>query len=80
MLENPYTDKLQAALGHYFGRKLRLRIYTGGSGKTPAQIESQERQTKLARAIESIDADPFVRDLVENFDARVKDASIKPIQ
>ena len=80
LLEKAYTDKLQAALGDYFGRKLRLRISTGGSGKTPAEIENQERQAKLAKAIESIDADPFVRELVENFDARVKDTSIKPIQ
>ena len=80
LLEKAYTEKLQGALGEYFGRKLRLSISTGGSGKTPAEIENQERQTKLAKAIESIDADPFVRELVENFDARVKDASIKPLQ
>ena len=80
LLEKAYTEKLQVALGDYFGRKLRLRISTGGSGKTPAQIENQERQAKLAKAIESIDADPFVRDLVENFDARIKDTSIKPVQ
>ncbi len=80
LLEKAYTDKLQAALGDYFGRKLRLRILTGGSGKTPAEIENQERQAKLTKAIESIDADPFVRELVENFDARVKDTSIKPVQ
>ncbi len=80
LLEKAYTEKLQSALGDYFGRKLRLRISTGGSGKTPAEIETQERQAKLARAIESIDADPFVRELVENFDARVKDTSIKPVQ
>jgi DNA polymerase III subunit gamma/tau len=80
LLEKAYTEKLQSALGEYFGRKLRLRISTGGSGKTPAEIESQERQAKLAKAIQSIDADPFVRDLVENFDARVKDTSIKPVQ
>ncbi len=80
LLEKAYTEKLQAALGEYFARKLRLRITIGGSGKTPAQIESQERQAKLTKAIESIDADPFVRDLVENFDARVKDTSIKPLQ
>jgi len=80
LLEKAYTDKLQAALGDYFGRKLRLRISTGGSGKTPAEIGNQERQAKLAKAVESIDADPFVRELVENFDARVKDTSIKPVQ
>lgn len=80
LLEKAYTEKLQSALGEYFGRKLRLRITTGSSGKTPAQLDSQERQAKLAKAIESIDADPFVRDLVENFDARVKDTSIKPVQ
>ena len=80
LLEKAYTEKLQFALGEYFGRKLRLHISTGGSGKTPAEIENQERQAKLAKAIESIDADPFVRELVENFDARVKDTSIKPVQ
>jgi DNA polymerase-3 subunit gamma/tau len=80
LLEKVYTDKLQAALAEYFGRKLRLRISTGGTGNTPAAIENQERQAKLAKAIESIDTDPFVRELVENFDAQVKDSSIKPIQ
>ena len=80
LLEKAYTEKLQAALSDYFGRKLRLRISTGGSGKTPSEMENQERQAKLAKAIESIDADPFVRELVENFDARIKDTSIKPLQ
>jgi DNA polymerase-3 subunit gamma/tau len=80
LLEKVYTDKLQGALADYFGRKLRLRISTGGTGNTPAEIDNQERQAKLAKAIESIDTDPFVRELVENFDARVKDSSIKPIQ
>jgi DNA polymerase-3 subunit gamma/tau len=79
LLEKAYTDKLQSALGEYFGRKLRLRISIGGSGKTPAEIEHQEQQVKLAHAIQSIDADPFVRELVENFDARIKDTSIKPV-
>lgn len=79
LLEKAYTEKLQAALGDYFGRRLRVRISTGGSGRTPAEMEQQERQVKLAGAIESIDADPFVRELVENFDARVRDTSIKPV-
>ena len=80
LLEKAYTDKLQAALEEFFGRRIRLKITTGGGGKTPAEIENQERQAKLAKAIESIDTDPFVRELVENFDARVNDSTIKPVQ
>jgi DNA polymerase-3 subunit gamma/tau len=80
LLEKAYTDKLQAALGEYFGRRLRLRIAAGGSGNTPAAIASQERQVQLDKAIEAIDTDPFVRELVENFDARVNESTIKPVQ
>ncbi len=80
LLEKAYTDKLQAALEEFFGRRIRLKITPGGGGKTPTEIENQERQAKLAKAIESIDTDPFVRELVENFDARVNDSTIKPVQ
>ncbi len=80
LLDKIYTEKLQTALGTYFGRKLRLHISTGGSGETPAEIENRERQAQRAKAIESIDSDPFVRDLVDSFDARIRDTSIKPVQ
>ena len=32
------------------------------------------------RAIKEIEDDPFVRDLVENFEARVVESTIKPLQ
>jgi len=80
LLDKTYTEKLQSALQDYFGTRLRLNIATGGGEKTPAAIENQERRQKLDEAIESIDTDPFVRDLVENFDARVNDTSVKPVQ
>ncbi|HWA14441.1 MAG TPA: DNA polymerase III subunit gamma/tau C-terminal domain-containing protein, partial [Burkholderiales bacterium] len=80
LLEKAYTDKLQAALGDYFGRKLRLKIAAGGSGNTPAEMASMERRKRLDQAIEAIDSDPFVRELVENFDARVNESTIKPVQ
>jgi DNA polymerase-3 subunit gamma/tau len=30
-------------------------------------------------AVQAIDRDPFVRELVENFDARIVDESIRPV-
>ena len=80
LLDKTYTDKLQSALQDYFGTRLRLHISTGGGDRTPAAIESQERRQKQEKAIEAIDTDPFVRDLVENFDARVNGSSVKPVQ
>ena len=80
LLDKTYTEKLQSALQDYFGTRLRLNISSGGGEKTPAAIENQERRQKLDEAIEAIDTDPFVRDLVENFDARVNDTSVKPVQ
>jgi DNA polymerase III subunit gamma/tau len=80
LVEKAYTDKLQAALEERLGMKLKLQITIGGSGNTPVAIEDREKQKNLERAVAAIDADPFVRDLVENFDARVVDSSIKPIE
>ncbi|MFN0038043.1 MAG: DNA polymerase III subunit gamma/tau [Burkholderiales bacterium] len=78
LVEKAYVDKLQVALEEYFRQKVRLTVKVGTAVNSPAQLEDQERRTKLAAAMESIDSDPFVRDLVETFDARVRDSSIKP--
>ncbi|HWQ39773.1 MAG TPA: DNA polymerase III subunit gamma/tau [Burkholderiales bacterium] len=80
LFEKAYAEKLQAALQDRLGKQVRVRIRIGGGDNTPAAQEDRERQQRLQRAVEAIDSDPFVRDLVENFDARVIDSSIKPIQ
>jgi DNA polymerase-3 subunit gamma/tau len=79
LLEPAYNAKLQAALRKRFGERLRVKIEVGGKGNTPAAQEDREQQEKLNHAIEAIDTDPFVRDLVENLDAKVVDDSIKPV-
>jgi DNA polymerase-3 subunit gamma/tau len=80
LLEKAYADKLQSALQEKLGRRIQLRIALGGSDDTPVAQEDRERREKLERAVQAIDSDPFVRELVENFDARVIDSSVKPIQ
>ena len=79
LLEPAYSEKLQTALRTRFGDGLRVKIEVGGNGDTPAAQEDRENKEKLDHAIEAIDTDPFVRDLVENLDARVIDDSIKPV-
>ena len=80
LLEKSYRDKLQGAVEEHFGRRVRLEFTLGeATGNTPAERADQERQIRQRRAIEAIDQDPFVRELVENFDARVIDESIRSL-
>ena len=81
LLEKPYQDKLKAALQQRFGTGLRVTISVGnGNGSSPAELAGREKQQRQARAVAEIEQDPFVRELVENFDARINESTIKPIQ
>jgi DNA polymerase-3 subunit gamma/tau len=80
LMEKPYQDKLRAALEAHYGRPIRLAITAGTTtGNTPAEIGDRERAARQAQAIAAIESDPFVREMVENFDARVNEPTIKPL-
>jgi DNA polymerase-3 subunit gamma/tau len=73
-------EKIQAALGEHYQRPLRLNIEIGKPATmTPAAKEQSEKEARQARAVASIEQDSFVREMVETFDARINDASIKPV-
>ncbi|HEY0337384.1 MAG TPA: DNA polymerase III subunit gamma/tau [Burkholderiales bacterium] len=81
LLEKAYQERLKAALQKRFGESVHVSISVGeGSGNSPVAIAQRERDRQQARAIADIEQDPFVRELVENFDARVNESSIKPLQ
>ena len=80
LLEKSYQDRLKQALEHYFKKPIDVRFSVGTiAGMTSAAIEDQEKQLKQSQAVAAIEADPFVRELVENFDAKLIVSSIKPI-
>jgi DNA polymerase-3 subunit gamma/tau len=80
LMEKPYQDKLRAAVTEHFAEPVRLSISEGSvTGDTPAQIENRDKQEKQSLAVAAIEQDPFVRKLVENFDAKVIESSIKPL-
>lgn len=80
LMEKPYQEKLKAAVAEHFAEPVRLSITEGSvTGDTPAQIENRDKQEKQSLAVAAIEQDPFVRKLVENFDAKVIESSIKPL-
>ena len=80
LTDKPYQEKLKVAVTEYFSEPIKLNITVGEvTGQTPAQIENRERQEKQDRAVAAIEQDPFVRELIENFDAKIIESSIKPI-
>ena len=80
LAEKPYQEKLKTALSEHFGKAMRINIDLGSTtGPTPVQVQKSEKAAQDKRAIESIEQDPFVRDLVEQFDAKVIESTIKPL-
>ena len=81
LAEKSYQEKLKISLSEHFGRPIRITIELGATtGPTPVQVQKNEKAAQDKRAIESIEQDPFVRDLVEQFDAKVIESTIKPLQ
>ena len=79
LLDAAALQKLQAAVSDALGRAIRLTADVGSTvGPTSAGIAEQARAEKQRQAEESIYADPFVRELIENFGASVDPASIRP--
>ena len=76
----PYKDKLKAALEGCLGHPVRLSLTVGTiAGATVAAREAEIREDKQARAAQAIEQDPFVRQLLASFDAKVIESSIKPL-
>lgn len=78
LLDKIYQDKLVAALKQKFGDALQVRFEVGTSaGASPVEQRARDKAEKHAQAVEAIESDPFVRDLIEQFDARIDPASIQ---
>jgi DNA polymerase-3 subunit gamma/tau len=80
LLEKAYQERLKSALQKRYGSDFKLWITVGEAGdNTPVAIAQREREAQQSKAIAEIEQDPFVRELVDEFDARVNESSIKPL-
>ena len=73
-------EKLQEALSAHFGRALRVNVEVGEiETLTPAQRNQAEKAGRHAAAVAALEQDPFVRELIERFDATLEEASVKSL-
>jgi len=80
LLDKTYQDKLVAALKQKFGEKLKVQIELGAaSGQSPVEVRARAKAEKQAEAVAAIESDPFIRDLVDQFDARIDPSTIQPL-
>ncbi|MGI0572266.1 DNA polymerase III subunit gamma/tau [Pseudomonas aeruginosa] len=73
--------RLNDALNQHLGRTLKLEVtLQKPEQETPAQAAARRRAERQRAAAASIDADPLVRQLREQFAAVVRDGTIEPLE
>jgi DNA polymerase-3 subunit gamma/tau len=78
LAERSYTEKLKSALEQHLGGAVTIKVTVGETtGASAAALEAGERDARRAAAAQSVQSDGFVKDLVNLFDAKVVDSTIK---
>jgi DNA polymerase-3 subunit gamma/tau len=78
LAEKSYQDKLREALSTHFVRAMQLSVsLVEGQANTPVRQQNEARAARQVEAETAIANDPFVQDLVQQFDARILE--VKPI-
>ena len=76
---NAYRDKLQAALEQHLGRPVRVKVSVGETrGASAAAKDAGERAARQTAAAQTMKGDRFVQDLVNMFDGKVIEPSVRP--
>jgi len=76
-----FREKLQAALAAHFSGPVKVQLTLGETGgATAATLEAADRGARQAEAARAVKGDGFVQDLVNLFDGRVVDSTIREKQ
>jgi DNA polymerase-3 subunit gamma/tau len=78
LAERNYQEKLKAALEQHLGARVVVKVSVGEvGGVSAAAIEAGDREARQAQAAKAVQADGFVQDLVNMFDGKVVDSTIR---
>jgi DNA polymerase-3 subunit gamma/tau len=80
LLDRAYQDKLVGALRERFGPALDISFEIGAAAEqSPQQVRTRIKQARHAEAVASIESDPFVRELVDQFGGQIDASTIQPL-
>ena len=78
LAERGYTEKLKGALEQHLGAQVSVKVGVGETaGTSAAALEASERDARRAAASQAVHSDGFVKDLVNLFDGKVVDSTIR---
>ena len=78
LAERAYQDKLKAALEAHLGHPVVIKVSVGDDkGASVAVRENQAREARQADATRAVQQDQFVQSLVEIFDGKVVESTIR---
>ncbi|MBZ2167883.1 DNA polymerase III subunit gamma/tau [Marinobacter sp. F4216] len=81
LLNERHEEKILAGLRKRFGDAIELRVEVGEPGPhTPAAFEERQRVARQQAAEQAIRQDPAVQAIVERFEGRVVEDTIRPTQ
>ena len=73
-----YREKLQGVLTAHFGGPVKVQVAAGEiRGATAAALETAAKGVRHAEAVRAVQGDNFVQELVNLFDGRVVDSTIR---
>lgn len=75
-----HEQRIAQALSNLYEREIRVAIEVGATDvETPAQHSQRVRSEQLAKAVEDMQNDQHVQQLIENFNGRLDTQSIAPV-
>lgn len=78
LADRNYQEKVKAALEAHLGVAVTVKVSVGEiAGATVAAVEASERDARQAEAARAVQSDGFVKDLVNLFDGRIVDSTIR---
>ena len=80
LLNTTQKERIQEALQAYFNASIEIRfVQAEQTHETPAQYSNRKKAERQAEAVISMQKDPLVQRIIEQFSAELDTASVRPI-